>query len=751
MAEINDLNVVDASNIARWPEGMAPSAVNNAGRADEGLLARWHKDTNGSVVSTGSANAYVVAANQTLSAYYDGLVIGFDANFANTGAATLDVDSVGAATIKKHYNLDLASGDIETGQKVVVVYDGTNWQLISPTARSQLPVFNVKDPAYGALGNDTGNDAQAFRDARDAASAAGGGIVYVPTGTYRVSGLQIAYADNVQYVGEGRSSIIKATDSNGVFGNASPTEATRTAFDADQNKYSITITLPTGEGTNFSAGDWFGLESSDTGFDTDRASEEHKIMDVTGDTLTLDSPLIFDYTTANSAEFWNASTHANKNIAIKNLSFTTSDSSTISVRTLTCRRIHGLRLENIWIYDAGGGIDILDCHEVQVLNVHVDNLYHLSTSFGYGINVYGQSSSVEITNYFARDTRHAFTTLSASRGGFEYGGPRNVTLTNCHGTNSNLTRESTQALAIWDTHDHGRNIKFIGCTAIQGASGAAIQIRAEDVSFVDAYAEGGFRNLDIRDTSKRAHIIGGKFVNSVTTVQAAINIVSGAEDVVVDGARVFEAGDRGINNAADGAVIKNCIVSNSVDDAYRDQATTGGIFQNNIAIFGSDTTSGIAFSGIDRIASGNIAIGYTNFSAIYEAADDDAVHDGNIVDGVPISTEGVLAVTSTFNVDGAAFRGVMITNEGAGGGVQINLPPAIKNNRLKFSRVASQQLEINPDGTEAFRNQTAGHELQLLTDDTMAEIWCVEDGIWEWRVYQGNAFGVLTTDYQFAA
>lgn len=138
MAEINDLNVTDASNTARFPENQAPSTVNDGARALEGLIARWHKDTNASVASTGSSNAYVVAANQTLSAYYDGLEIWFDANFANTDSATLNVDSVGAATMKKLNDQDLESGDIEANQKVGVIYDGTNWQVISPLAQATL-------------------------------------------------------------------------------------------------------------------------------------------------------------------------------------------------------------------------------------------------------------------------------------------------------------------------------------------------------------------------------------------------------------------------------------------------------------------------------------------------------------------------------------------------------------------------------------------------------------------------------------
>lgn len=47
-------------------------------------------------------------------------------------------------------------------------------------------VFNVKD--YGARGNDQGDDSAAVRQALDAAKANGGGVVYFPFGTYRLSG-----------------------------------------------------------------------------------------------------------------------------------------------------------------------------------------------------------------------------------------------------------------------------------------------------------------------------------------------------------------------------------------------------------------------------------------------------------------------------------------------------------------------------------------------------------------------------------
>lgn len=81
----------------------------------------------------GTTDAYTITITG-LSAYAVGLHVRFKANTANTGAATLNVNSLGAITIKKNHDQDLADNDIEVGQIVDVVYDGTNFQMQSQTA-----------------------------------------------------------------------------------------------------------------------------------------------------------------------------------------------------------------------------------------------------------------------------------------------------------------------------------------------------------------------------------------------------------------------------------------------------------------------------------------------------------------------------------------------------------------------------------------------------------------------------------------
>ena len=48
---------------------------------------------------------------------------------ANTGTCTLNVNGLGAKTIKKDVSTDLATGDILANQVVTVTYDGTNIRL----------------------------------------------------------------------------------------------------------------------------------------------------------------------------------------------------------------------------------------------------------------------------------------------------------------------------------------------------------------------------------------------------------------------------------------------------------------------------------------------------------------------------------------------------------------------------------------------------------------------------------------------
>jgi len=93
-------------------------------------------------VDSGAADVYVVTLAPIPSALTDGQFIRFRATNANTGSSTLNVNGLGAKTIKKQHDQNLVSGDIEAIQSVIVQYDssGDVYQMVSQLASTPITV-----------------------------------------------------------------------------------------------------------------------------------------------------------------------------------------------------------------------------------------------------------------------------------------------------------------------------------------------------------------------------------------------------------------------------------------------------------------------------------------------------------------------------------------------------------------------------------------------------------------------------------
>lgn len=79
-------------------------------------------------------DSYAITVTPAPTAYVTGQKFTFKAGTANTGGATLNVNGLGAKTIKKNATLDLTTGDIVANQLVTVTYDGTNFQYMNSIA-----------------------------------------------------------------------------------------------------------------------------------------------------------------------------------------------------------------------------------------------------------------------------------------------------------------------------------------------------------------------------------------------------------------------------------------------------------------------------------------------------------------------------------------------------------------------------------------------------------------------------------------
>lgn len=137
-------SATDASNTSASPdgapEGMNPSGVNDTIRALIGATKRfWTRIQTAGGTFGGATDAYTATYSPVLAAYVSGERYSFVANADNTGTATLNINSLGAKTIKKVTSsgkVALAAGDIKSTQPVTVEYDGTDMIMVTPIANA---------------------------------------------------------------------------------------------------------------------------------------------------------------------------------------------------------------------------------------------------------------------------------------------------------------------------------------------------------------------------------------------------------------------------------------------------------------------------------------------------------------------------------------------------------------------------------------------------------------------------------------
>lgn len=119
-------NNATADSNVNWAEGMAPSAVNDSARAEMASVARWRDDFNGTLVTSGTAGAFVLASNQTFAALAAGQMVAFVPHVTSGAAPTLAVDGLAARPLRAAPGADLPAGVLSQGTPYAATYYASN-------------------------------------------------------------------------------------------------------------------------------------------------------------------------------------------------------------------------------------------------------------------------------------------------------------------------------------------------------------------------------------------------------------------------------------------------------------------------------------------------------------------------------------------------------------------------------------------------------------------------------------------------
>ena len=142
----------------------------------------------------GTGNAITVTLAPVLTAYAAGQKFSFIAGAANTGAVTVNLNSVGAKAITKVGTTALVANDILSGSLVEMEYDGTRFQLLSPIGTD--PTGTYLPLAGGTLTGDLNMSAKSINTAvHTEAAHATTSDIWTGGNTCLLSGSAVTFTD----------------------------------------------------------------------------------------------------------------------------------------------------------------------------------------------------------------------------------------------------------------------------------------------------------------------------------------------------------------------------------------------------------------------------------------------------------------------------------------------------------------------------------------------------------------------------
>src|SRR6185369_13411557 len=117
-----------ADPLIDWHEGQARASVNNSARSMLAAHAKNRNLLNGSIVTTGAANAQQFLSGLTYTTVPTNLVVRLKigSGLTNTSSVTLNMDGLGDVLVKTASGDTLLGNEFPADNYVDLVYSGTN-------------------------------------------------------------------------------------------------------------------------------------------------------------------------------------------------------------------------------------------------------------------------------------------------------------------------------------------------------------------------------------------------------------------------------------------------------------------------------------------------------------------------------------------------------------------------------------------------------------------------------------------------
>lgn len=123
--------------------------------------------------ATSGTDTYTVTLSPAPTAYTTGMLIVAKIGNTNTGAATLNANSLGAKSLKNSDGTALTAGQLVAGMMAILRYDGTNLQLTNPIIKDKIGSIVVREYTSGATWTKPAN--LLFAKIKGAGGGGGGG------------------------------------------------------------------------------------------------------------------------------------------------------------------------------------------------------------------------------------------------------------------------------------------------------------------------------------------------------------------------------------------------------------------------------------------------------------------------------------------------------------------------------------------------------------------------------------------------